>query len=453
MTTLTAISPIDGRYAEKVAALRPLFSEFGLNHFRIIVEIRWLQWLAKTPEIIEIKPFSEDANKLLANIMEEFSEHDAERIKTIERSTNHDVKAVEYFLKEKIANHHELETVSEFIHFACTSEDINNLAYALMLKATRQQCLLPMMNELITNLSNMAHTYANQAMLARTHGQSATPTTMGKEIAVFVSRLKRQQQQFNELPILGKINGAVGNYNAHLIAYPEVDWPALNAGFVKDLGLTWNPYTTQIESHDYIADICHALLRFNSILIDLSRDLWSYISLDYFKQKTVAQEIGSSTMPHKVNPIDFENAEGNLSLANNLFEFLASRLPISRWQRDLVDSTLMRNLGVAIAHCMIGYQALLKGLAKLELNKEKLTHDLSNHWEVLTEALQTVMRKYQIESPYEQLKKLSRGKAIDQASLQEFIRTLALPEDVKQRLLALTPKDYIGLAEKLALEV
>jgi adenylosuccinate lyase len=453
MTTLTAISPIDGRYAEKVTPLRAIFSELGLNHFRVIVEIHWLQWLAKIPNILEVKPLSKDADKLLMRIIEEFAETDAERIKTIERSTNHDVKAVEYFLKEKIADNQELQTISEFIHFACTSEDINNLAYALMLKTAREQCLLPIIDELLKNLTTMAHTYANQAMLARTHGQPATPTTMGKEIAVFVSRLKQQRQQFSELPILGKINGAVGNYNAHVIAYPDIDWPTVCAGFIKDLDLSWNPYTTQIESHDYIAAIAHALIRFNSILIDLSRDLWGYISLEYFKQKTVTHEIGSSTMPHKVNPIDFENSEGNLSLANNLLEFLANRLTISRWQRDLVDSTLMRNLGVGLAHCLIGYQALLKGLNKLELNHQKLAQELNNHWEVLTEALQTVMRRYNIESPYEQLKQLSRGKTIDQQSLHEFIRTLKLPEDVKQRLLELTPETYVGLAAKLAREV
>lgn len=453
MTTLTAISPIDGRYAEKVTLLRPIFSELGLNHFRVIIEIHWLQWLAKTPEITEIKPLSENANKFLMTIIQEFSEQDAERIKTIEQSTNHDVKAIEYFLKEKIADNQELQTISEFIHFACTSEDINNLAYALMLKTARQQCLLPIMDELIISLTKMAHTHANQAMLSRTHGQPATPTTMGKEIAVFVYRLKQQRQQFSELPILGKINGAVGNYNAHVVAYPEINWPTLCAGFIKELDLTWNPYTTQIESHDYIAALCHALLRFNSILIDLNRDLWGYISLDYFKQKTHAHEVGSSTMPHKVNPIDFENSEGNLSLANNLCEFLANRLTISRWQRDLVDSTLMRNLGVGFAHCLIGYQALLKGLNKLELNQQKLAHDLNNHWEVLTEALQTVMRRYHIESPYEQLKKLSRGKIIDKQALHEFIRTLKLPEEVKRQLLELTPETYVGLATKLAQEI
>ncbi|MGE3920464.1 MAG: adenylosuccinate lyase [Gammaproteobacteria bacterium] len=451
--SIFAISPVDGRYAEKLEDLRPIFSEYGLMRFRLLVEIRWLQCLAKSTEISEVKPLSEHANNTLENLYLNFSKQDAERIKNIEKTTNHDVKALEYFLKEHISEHHELKAVSEFIHFACTSEDINNLAYALMLKTARTQCLLPLMDELLLELKKLAHDFADVPMLSRTHGQPATPTTMGKEIAVFVSRLKRQYEMFLNVVLMGKINGAVGNFNAHHVAYPKVDWQRVSRDFVTSLNLNYSEYTTQIESHDFIAEYFHSMMRFNTILIDLSRDCWSYISSDYFKQKTVAHEVGSSTMPHKVNPIDFENAEGNLSISNTIIDFLANRLPISRWQRDLVDSTLLRNMGVGIAHALIGYQSLLKGLRKLEINQERISSDLNAHWEVLTEALQTVMRRYGIENPYEQLKALSRGKMVTRDSLNAFIDTLHLPAEVKKQLSALTPETYTGFAEALARKV
>jgi len=450
MTTLTALSPIDGRYAGKVDALRPIFSEFGLIRYRVLVEIRWLQALAEASEAGEVAALSPAANQRLEQIIDRFSESDAQRIKEIERTTNHDVKAVEYFLKECIADNDELMQVSEFIHFACTSEDINNLSYALMLKAGRDVVLLPQMDELIAALRTLALEYAECAMLSRTHGQSASPTTMGKEFANFVARLERQRRQLHAVELLGKINGAVGNYNAHRVAYPEVDWPAFAQRFVESLELSWNPYTIQIEPHDYIAELFQALSRFNTILIDLDRDLWGYIALGYFNQKTVAGEVGSSTMPHKVNPIDFENSEGNLGLANAIFQHLSEKLPISRWQRDLTDSTVLRNIGVGIAHTSIAMQSSLKGLSKLQINPERLDADLDANWEVLAEPIQTVMRRYGIEKPYEKLKALTRGNRIEPIALHAFVRSLDIPDDAKQQLLSLTPRDYIGYAANLA---
>lgn len=450
LSSLTAISPIDGRYANKTADLRPIFSEYALMRFRLIIEIRWLQTLAQHPQITEISPFSAQAQQILEHIIENFNEVDAQRIKNIEKITNHDVKAVEYFIKEKTADNAELAASCEFIHFACTSEDINNLAYALMLKTARTQSLLPLMDELVPQLKKLAHQYADQPMLSRTHGQSATPTTLGKEFANVVARLQRQQQQFSNVNILGKFNGAVGNFNAHQIAYPNIDWPTLSKHFIESLRLHSNAYTTQIEPHDYIAEYCDALARFNTILIDFARDMWSYISINYFKQQSVAGEVGSSTMPHKINPIDFENAEGNLSLSNALLHHFSSHLPRSRWQRDLRDSTLLRNLGVAIAHTTIGYQSLLKGLSKVVPDIETINADLNQHWEVLAEAIQTVLRSHRIETPYEKLKELTRGQTITQQSLQNFIQSLALPIDVKNELLELTPATYLGKASELA---
>jgi adenylosuccinate lyase len=449
---LTAISPIDGRYADKVDLLRPIFSEFGLIRFRIQVEVRWLQALANQAQISEVSPFSATANELLENIISHFSEDDAQRVKTIEKTTNHDVKAIEYFLKEKIAGNAELEKVSEFIHFACTSEDINNLSYALMLKAGRE-VVLHQIEGLISSLTKLAKETAQQPMLSRTHGQSATPTTVGKEIANTVARLTRQKIQLEKVELLGKINGAVGNYNAHAVAYPEVDWAEFAEKFVSSLGLTFNPYTIQIEPHDYIAEFFHALSRFNTILLDFDRDIWGYISLGYFKQRTIAGEVGSSTMPHKVNPIDFENSEGNLGLANALFSFLAEKLPVSRWQRDLTDSTVLRNIGVGVAHTIIAIQATLKGVSKLELNADALEQDLNTNWEVLAEPIQTVMRRYGIEKPYEKLKELTRGNRITPEQLQEFVNKLDVPTEAKTLLLALTPRSYTGYAEKLARDI
>lgn len=449
---LTAISPIDGRYADKVDLLRPIFSEFGLIHFRVQVEVRWLQALANQAEIVEVSPFSVNANELLENIISQFSEDDAQRVKTIEKTTNHDVKAVEYFLKEKIAGNAELEKVSEFIHFACTSEDINNLSYALMLKAGRK-VILNQIDVVISSLTKLAKDTAAQPMLSRTHGQSATPTTVGKEIANTVARLTRQKNQLEQVELLGKINGAVGNYNAHAVAYPEVNWAEFAETFVTSLGLTFNPYTIQIEPHDYIAEFFHALSRFNTILLDFDRDVWGYISLGYFKQRTIAGEVGSSTMPHKVNPIDFENSEGNLGLANALFGFLADKLPVSRWQRDLTDSTVLRNIGVGVAHTVIAIQATLKGVSKLELNADALEADLNTNWEVLAEPIQTVMRRYGIEKPYEKLKELTRGHRITPEQMQQFVEKLDIPADAKAQLLALTPRSYTGYAEKLACEI
>jgi adenylosuccinate lyase len=450
LSELTAISPIDGRYGNKTSDLRPIFSEYGLIRHRILVEVRWLQLLAEIDTLKEVPKLSGHAINLLNGIVENFSVEDAQRVKNIERTTNHDVKAVEYFLKEKIAGNKELEAVSEFIHFACTSEDINNLAYGLMLREARTQAILPMMDDTINAISDLAQRYADVPMLSRTHGQPASPTTVGKEMANVAFRLKRQREQMIMVPLLGKINGAVGNYNAHLSAYPELDWMTVSEEFVNSLGLDWNPYTTQIEPHDYIAELFNAIARFNTVLIDFNRDIWGYISLGYFKQKTVAGEIGSSTMPHKVNPIDFENAEGNLGLANAIFEHLAAKLPISRWQRDLTDSTVLRNLGVGLAHSMLAYQSCLKGISKLEIEPNRIAQDLDNCWEVLAEPIQTVMRRYGIEKPYEKLKELTRGKGIDRDSMRAFINTLAIPEAEKTRLLAMTPATYIGNADAQA---
>jgi Adenylosuccinate lyase (EC 4.3.2.2) len=446
---LTAISPIDGRYANKVEDLRPVFSEYGLIRFRVLVEVRWLQALAKHPLITEVSPFSNAATKLLNNIVSDFSEADAQRVKDIEKTTNHDVKAVEYLLKEKITGCAELEKVSEFIHFACTSEDINNLSYALMLKEGRS-IIVAQINECIAELKRLVMETASQPMLSRTHGQSATPTTVGKEFANVVARMLRQKEQLQSVPLLGKINGAVGNYNAHCVAYPDVDWAEFAQSFIESLGLQWNPYTIQIEPHDYIAEFFHALSRFNTILLDFDRDIWAYISLGYFKQKTIAGEIGSSTMPHKVNPIDFENSEGNLGIANALFSFLAEKLPVSRWQRDLTDSTVLRNIGVGIAHTSIAIQASLKGISKLQINVDAIEADLDANWEVLAEPIQTVMRRYGIEKPYEKLKELTRGQRITPEQMQIFIEKLEIPLEAKTTLLELTPRNYTGYAEKLA---
>lgn len=447
---LHAISPLDGRYAEKLSPLREWFSEYGLLRYRLLVEIRWLETLASIPEITEIPALSPDARQWLENIFIHFSITDAERIKTIEQKTNHDVKALEYFLKERISEQPELQVLSEFIHFACTSEDINNLAYALLLKEAREQCLLPMMQRLQDAIYQMAQSYAHLPMLARTHGQPASPTTLGKEMANVFARLKRQILQFKELALLGKFNGATGNFNAHYIAYPEIDWKQVSAEFITSLGLVPNTYTTQIEPHDGLAEYFHAILRFNTIVLDLDRDLWGYISLGYFRQKLKAHEIGSSTMPHKVNPIDFENSEGNIGLANALLEHMAAKLPISRWQRDLSDSTVLRNLGVAIGYGFLAYQATLKGLEKLSVNESLMASDLEKNWEVLAEAIQTIMRRYGLEAPYEQLKTLTRGKAMTQSMLLDFIDTLELPKEAKERLKALTPASYLGNARQQA---
>ena len=446
LSALSAISPVDGRYGSKVAALRPIFSEFGLIKYRVTVEVRWLQKLANNALITEVPTFSERADQFLDAIVTNFSEQDALRIKTIEATTNHDVKAVEYFLKEKIADNQELHAINEFIHFACTSEDINNLSHGLMLKECREQVLLPEMDKILAQLKALAVQYQTIPMMCRTHGQPASPSTLGKEIANVYVRLKRQRQQIANVELLGKINGAVGNYNAHLSAYPEIDWHQQAQQFVGSLGLSWNAFTTQIEPHDYIAELFDAIARFNTILIDFDRDVWGYIALGHFKQKTIAGEIGSSTMPHKVNPIDFENSEGNLGIANALFNHLSQKLPISRWQRDLTDSTVLRNLGVGFAHSLIAYQATLKGISKLEVNEKNLLNELDSNWEVLAEPVQTVMRRYGIEKPYEKLKELTRGKRINGDDMARFIATLDLPDAVKAQLCAMTPASYIGRA-------
>ncbi|WP_445001481.1 adenylosuccinate lyase [Halomonas mongoliensis] len=449
LSALTALSPVDGRYGDKAAALREHFSEFGLIRARVIVEIRWLQRLAELTGVTEVPPLSAEATAFLEAMIRNFSLEDAQRIKEIERTTNHDVKAVEYFIKERIEGQPELHAISEFVHFACTSEDINNLSHGVML-SDGLKALLPSMQKVADEIARLAQEHAELPMLSRTHGQTASPTTLGKEMANVAYRLRRQLRQIESVEILGKINGAVGNYNAHLATYPEVDWEANARTFVEGLGLTFNPYTTQIEPHDYIAELFDAVCRFNTILIDFDRDVWGYISLGYFKQKTVAGEIGSSTMPHKVNPIDFENSEGNLGLANAVLGHLAQKLPISRWQRDLTDSTVLRNLGVGLAYGLIAYQASLKGIAKLEANPTRLAEDLDASWEVLAEPIQTVMRRYGIEKPYEKLKELTRGKRIDQAGFAAFIDTLELPEAVKDELKALTPGTYIGNAVEQA---
>lgn len=446
LTPLTALSPIDGRYADKVAGLRPIFSEYGLIRYRLEVEICWLKQLAAHPGISEVAPLSATAQSHLDAVLADFDVHQAAQVKSIERRTNHDVKAVEYYLKQRIADHAELAKVSEFVHFACTSEDINNLAYGLMLRDARAQVLLPALDSLIDRLAVLARAHAEQPMLARTHGQPASPTTLGKEIAVFVQRLRRQRGQFAAVEILGKINGATGNYNAHLVAYPEVDWPALAARMIGSLGLAPSPATTQIEPHDFIAEYFQALTRVNTILIDACRDIWGYISLGYFKQKPVAGEVGSSTMPHKINPIDFENAEGNLGMANAVMAHLAEKLPISRWQRDLTDSTVLRNLGVGAAYATTAFQAMEKGLGKLEADPARIAHDLDDNWEVLAEPIQTVMRRHGLPEPYEQLKALTRGQKLNRDAMHAFITSLALPEADKQRLLAMTPGSYVGNA-------
>ena len=444
LNALTTISPVDGRYGSKTVELRPYFSEFGLIKYRVTVEVRWLQQLAATPGIAEVPALSAEANQLLNDIVDNFSLADAQRVKDIERTTNHDVKAVEYLLKEKVAANNELNAISEFIHFACTSEDINNLSHGLMLSQARNDVLWPECDALLAAIKYLALQHKTVAMLARTHGQPASPTTMGKEMANVYARLQRQRDQIAAVDIMGKINGAVGNYNAHLSAYPNLDWHQFAEQFVTSLGLSFNAYTTQIEPHDYIAELFDAIARFNTILLDFDRDIWGYIALGHFKQKTVAGEIGSSTMPHKVNPIDFENSEGNLGIANALFNHLSAKLPVSRWQRDLTDSTVLRNLGMGFGYTLIAYQATLKGISKLEVNTPALLAELDSNWELLAEPVQTVMRKYGIEKPYEKLKELTRGKRINQADLARFIDTLALPEAVKAELKQLTPANYIG---------
>lgn len=450
LQSLTAISPIDGRYASKTEALRPVFSEFGLIKARVTVEVRWLQQLAENPAIGELSPFSAAANQVLEALLSSFSVADAQAIKDIERTTNHDVKAIEYFLKDKLSALPELAAVSEFVHFACTSEDINNLSHALMLKEGMEQVLLPEMHALHSDIAALASLHAEQPMLSRTHGQTASPTTLGKEMANVAYRLKRQLDGLARIEYLGKINGAVGNYNAHLATYPDVDWEANAKAFIQRLGLSFNPYTTQIEPHDYIAELFDAVARFNTILIDFDRDVWGYISLGYFKQRTVAGEVGSSTMPHKVNPIDFENSEGNLGLANAVLHHLATKLPISRWQRDLTDSTVLRCMGLGLAHSLLAYQASRKGISKLEANPERLHQDLDQAWEVMAEAIQTVMRRYGIAEPYEKLKAFTRGKAITETMMKAFIDQLDLPEDAKTSLLAMTPSSYVGNAAEQA---
>ncbi|AUJ70189.1 MULTISPECIES: adenylosuccinate lyase [Pseudoalteromonas] len=447
LSALTAISPVDGRYGSKTKELRSIFSEFGLIKYRVIVEVRWLQALASSDAIKEVPAFSDEANALLDSIVENFSEADAARVKEIERTTNHDVKAVEYLLKEKVADNAELNAVNEFIHFACTSEDINNLSHGLMLTEARDTVLLPYCDELLSAIKDKAVEYKSIPMMTRTHGQPASPSTMGKEFANVYVRLQRQRQQIANVQMLGKINGAVGNYNAHLSAYPDYDWHAHSERFVSSLGLTWNPFTTQIEPHDYIAELFDAIARFNTILIDFDRDVWGYIALNHFKQKTIAGEIGSSTMPHKVNPIDFENSEGNLGIANAIFAHLAQKLPVSRWQRDLTDSTVLRNLGVGMGYALIAYQATLKGVSKLEVNADRLLAELDDNWELLAEPIQTVMRKYGIEKPYEKLKDLTRGKRVNKEIMADFIDNLDLPNEVKAQMKEMTPANYIGRAE------
>ncbi|TWX65963.1 adenylosuccinate lyase [Colwellia demingiae] len=446
LSALSAISPVDGRYGSKVKSLRPIFSEFGLIKYRVTVEVRWLQKLAATSAIAEVPAFSAQANDVLNSIVTNFSEEDALSIKKIEATTNHDVKAVEYFLKEKIADNAELNAVTEFIHFACTSEDINNLSHALMLTDCRENVLLPEMDNILAAMKALAIEYKTIPMMCRTHGQPASPSTLGKEMANVYVRLQRQREQIANVEMLGKINGAVGNYNAHLSAYPEVDWHEYANEFVTSLGLSFNAFTTQIEPHDYIAELFDAIARFNTILIDFDRDIWGYIAMGHFKQKTIAGEIGSSTMPHKVNPIDFENSEGNLGIANALFTHLSQKLPISRWQRDLTDSTVLRNLGVGFAHTMIAYGATLKGISKLEVNEANLAAELDSNWEVLAEPVQTVMRRYGIEKPYEKLKELTRGKRVNGDSMRAFIMTLELPDHAKAQLCEMTPASYIGRA-------
>ncbi len=446
LSSLSAISPIDGRYGSKTADLRPYFSEYGLIYFRVLVEVRWLQRLSQHPEITEVPAFTTEANAVLESLVTNFSEEDAARVKEIERTTNHDVKAVEYLIKEKFEDNEELNAVSEFVHFACTSEDINNLSHALMLQNGINKVVRPTQQRVSDAIKAMAHQYADVPMLSRTHGQTASPTTVGKEMANVVARLERQLKQIDAIEYLGKINGAVGNYNAHLSAYPSIDWAANAQAFIESLGITFNPYTTQIEPHDYIAELFDAICRFNTILLDFDRDVWSYISNAYFKQKTIAGEVGSSTMPHKVNPIDFENSEGNIGIGNAIMAHMAAKLPVSRWQRDLTDSTVLRNMGVGLAYSLIAYESTLKGISKLELNEAVVAKDLDDSWEVLAEPIQTVMRRYGIEKPYEKLKALTRGQSITPETLAAFIDTLDLPDDVKTEMKAYTPGGYTGNA-------
>ena len=446
LNALTAISPVDGRYGSRTVELRDIFSEFGLVKYRVTVEVRWLQQMAGIAGIAEVPALSAEANNLLNAIVDNFSLADAQRVKDIERTTNHDVKAVEYLLKEKVANTPELAAVSEFIHFACTSEDINNLSHGLMLKTARDQVLLPLCDQLLGAVKELAVRYKAIPMMARTHGQPASPTTLGKEMANVYIRLLRQREQIAAVKMLGKFNGAVGNYNAHLSAYPDLNWHQISEQFVTSLGLEWNPFTTQIEPHDYIAELFDAVARFNTILIDFDRDVWGYIALGHFKQKTIAGEIGSSTMPHKVNPIDFENSEGNLGLANAIFQHLASKLPISRWQRDLTDSTVLRNLGIGFGYTLIAYHATLKGISKLEVSEANLLSELDQNWELLAEPVQTVMRRYGVEKPYEKLKELTRGKRITPADLHAFIDKLDVPVHAKEQMKQFTPDNYIGAA-------
>ncbi len=453
LSPLTAISPIDGRYAGKTEQLRAVFSEYGLIYHRVLVEVRWLQALSRHPDIVEVPELSKAANALLESIIDDFDEAQAQRIKDIENNTNHDVKAVEYFLKQAVADSEELSKISEFFHFACTSEDINNLSHALMLTTGRDRILVPALNQVIDSIRDLAHQHADVAMLGRTHGQPATPTTLGKEMANVVYRLQRQVAQMNKLDMLGKLNGAVGNYNAHLSAYPELDWPGFARQFVESLGIRFNPYTTQIEPHDYIAELFDAMARCNNILIDFSRDIWGYVSIGYFKQKAIADEVGSSTMPHKVNPIDFENGEGNLGVANAILAHLANKLPVSRWQRDLSDSTVLRNLGSGFAYTLIALDSLQRGIAGLKVDRQAISDDLDQNWEVLAEPIQTVMRRYGIEQPYEKLKALTRGQKIDAQVIREFVEQLDIPAQAKQQLIDMTPASYIGNAHKQASDI
>ena len=453
ISTLTALSPADGRYFAKLGGLREIFSEYGLIRFRVLIEIRWLQWLSDEPGIAEIGPLSSVMKDVLNHIVDDFSLDDAERVKKIEAGTNHDVKAVEYFIREKLGDGPETRPLKDFLHFGCTSEDINNLSYALMLRTARHDVLVPQMRDLKNKLRSLAHQYADLAMLSRTHGQTASPTTLGKELANVVARLERAQQALVGVAILGKFNGAVGNYNAHQVGYPDIDWRATAQRFVESLGLEPNPYTTQIEPHDWTAEYCHALARYNTILIDFARDVWAYISLGYFKQQVAQNEVGSSTMPHKVNPIDFENAEGNLGMANAMLGHFAGKLPISRWQRDLTDSTVQRNLGLAIGYAVIALQSLQKGVGKLQVDRDAVHRDVAPAWEVLAEAVQTVMRRYGIPEPYEKLKALTRGRPVSKEILLEFIASLEIPDAEKARLLALKPETYLGFAEQQARDI
>lgn len=453
LCSLRAISPVDGRYARVTAPLQDIFSEYGLIRYRTRVELQWIRSMSHIPQISQVSLLSKSANAKIQSIVDDFSTDDAKRVKVIESTTNHDVKAVEYFLKEKFECDPELKAISEFIHFACTSEDINNLSYSLMLKEAKDTVIVPHMNEIIDRLQSLANAHAEIPMLSRTHGQSATPTTVGKEFANYVYRLRRQRDQIEASEILGKFNGATGSFNAHLVAYPEVDWPSVAKGFVEDLGVTYNPYSTQIEPHDYIAELFDGVSRFNTVLLDFNRNMWSYISLGYFKQRAIEGEIGSSTMPHKVNPIDFENAEGNLGMANSVFSHMSTKLPISRYQRDLSDSTVLRSLGVGAAYSLIAYKATMKGLGRVDINHEKVASDLENAWELLAEPVQTVMRRYDVENPYEKLKELTRGKSVSKEVMAEFILSLTIPEKEKERLLLLTPLTYVGNAQEAASRV